>query len=85
MYYVYILKSLKDSNFYTGLAKDVPKRLKEHNGGYVKPTKGRRPLELIYTEKFRTLAEARRKEKFFKTGIGRKLRDDILKRGNIPR
>ena len=85
MYYVYILQSLKDLNFYTGLAKNIPKRLSEHNGGFVKPTKGRRPLRLVYTESFQTLTEARRREKFFKTGSGRKFRDKILERNNIPR
>ncbi|MFH1473116.1 MAG: GIY-YIG nuclease family protein [bacterium] len=85
MYYVYILQSLKDSKFYTGLAKDVPRRLSEHNGGFVKPTKGRRPLKLVYTEKFKTLAEARSREKFFKTGSGREFREEILKQKHIPR
>lgn len=79
MHYVYILQSQKDGEFYTGLAKNVSRRLQEHNGGHVKPTKGRRPLLLVHTEEFQTLAEARAREKFFKTGKGRELRDRILK------
>ena len=81
MYYVYILQSLKDSAFYTGLAKDVGRRLREHNTGHVKPTKGRRPLAIVYTEEHATLALARAREKFFKTGAGRELREKLI---NIP-
>jgi len=85
MYYVYILQSQKDLGFYTGLAKNVSRRLQEHNGGHVKPTKGRIPLKLVYIEEFRTLAQARSREKFFKTGIGREEREEILRKNNIPR
>ena len=84
MYYVYILKSQKDFQFYTGLTKDVSRRLQEHNSGQVKPTKGRRPLMVVYTEQVATLSEARNREKFFKTGSGRLYRDKMLKT-NIPR
>ena len=48
LYYVYILQSQKDNNFYTGYTKDLKKRLKEHKSGDVKSTRNRRPLELIY-------------------------------------
>lgn len=80
MWYVYILQSQKDGNFYTGLSGDVGRRLQEHNSGQVKPTKSRTPFVLVYVEPFKTLAEARAREKFFKSGAGRKLRDQILKK-----
>ena len=35
MFYVYVLKSLKDNNFYTGYTKDLKKRLQQHNNGDV--------------------------------------------------
>jgi putative endonuclease len=85
MYYIYIIRSKRDSKFYTGLAKNVSRRLQEHNSGRVKTTKGRRPFVLIYTEELKTLAESRAREKFFKTGEGREFRDKILKENNIPR
>ena len=84
MYYVYILQSQKDLGFYTGLAKDISRRLREHNSGQVKPTKGRRPLMVVHTERAMTLSEARNREKFLKTGAGREFRDQVLKK-NIPR
>lgn len=70
-YYVYVLKSLKDGRFYKGLTKDVETRLKEHNTGQQKSTKGFRPWVLIYKEEFGTLFEAREREKYLKSGIGR--------------
>lgn len=72
MYFVYVLKSRKDHKNYYGLTKDVGKRLKEHNSGQTKSTKDRIPFDLVYFEKVDTLIEARKKEKYFKTGFGRK-------------
>ncbi|MCR4274986.1 MAG: GIY-YIG nuclease family protein [Candidatus Campbellbacteria bacterium] len=85
MYYVYILQSQKDSGFYTGLTKNISRRVREHNGGSVRPTKARRPLMLVYSEKCETRAKARMREKFLKTGEGREFRQGILKSRNIPR
>jgi len=50
-YFVYILEC-KDGTLYTGIAKDVQKRLKEHNTSDkgAKYTKVRRPVKLVYTE-----------------------------------
>jgi putative endonuclease len=67
MFYTYILKSLKDGRFYYGSTSDLEKRLKYHNSGQVKSTKGRRPLVLHYQETFETKQEAIRREMFFKT------------------
>lgn len=85
MYHVYILQSQKDLKFYAGLTNDLERRLTEHNGGYVKPTRGRRPLVIVYSEKCDNLVSARAREKFFKSGAGREFRDNVLKQINIPR
>jgi len=50
MYFVYILKSLKDNNLYVGRTNNFERRFKEHNSGKVQSTKSRRPFALI--EKF---------------------------------
>jgi len=47
-YYVYVLISKKDLGFYVGISKNPEKRLKGHNAGDTKSTRGRRPFELIY-------------------------------------
>lgn len=50
-YFVYILEC-SDGTLYTGIAKDVNKRLLEHNTSDkgAKYTKARRPVALMYTE-----------------------------------
>ncbi len=70
-YYVYILRSLKDGKFYIGLTKDLKRRLKDHNNKESRSTKPRVPFVLIYYEAFLHLEDAKRREKFFKTGWGR--------------
>ena len=70
-YFVYVLKSLKDKHFYIGMTCDLEKRIKAHNFGKVRSTKGRRPLELIYHEKFTDKTEAMKRERFLKSGQGR--------------
>lgn len=72
MFYVYILKSLKDGKFYIGYTKDLQKRLKEHNTGKNLSTKSRTPLKLIYYEAYLSENDSKKREKFFKTGWGRK-------------
>jgi len=79
MYIVYILRSEKDSKRYIGVTSDLKERLFEHRHGLVKSTKNRRPLRLIHTEEFETKSEALKREKFFKSGQGRKYLKEILK------
>ena len=47
---VYVIESLKDSTWYTGMALSAEVRLKEHNAAKNRFTKGHRPWKLIYTE-----------------------------------
>jgi len=70
MYFVYILKSLKDGKYYVGLTSDVQKRLGNHNSGLNKSTKNRRPFKLIYSESLKRRSEAREREKFLKSYSG---------------
>ncbi|MCK4278345.1 MAG: GIY-YIG nuclease family protein [Desulfurellaceae bacterium] len=48
MYYVYVIRSLKDSQLYIGFTEDLPRRFKDHNDGKVESTKNRLPFELVY-------------------------------------
>jgi putative endonuclease len=83
MHYLYILQSQKDLTFYTGITGNISRRVKEHNVGLNRSTKHHIPYKLVYSEEFKTRLEARAREKYFKTGIGREFRDNLLK--NIPR
>ncbi len=62
-YYVYMLECC-DNTLYTGIAKDVHKRLKEHNTSEkaAKYTRARRPLKLVYTQELPTRSEALKRE-----------------------
>jgi len=70
MHYAYILRSLKDGTYYYGSAEDIAARLKQHNTGKVRYTKGHLPYELYYREEFVTRSEAVVRERFFKTIAG---------------
>jgi len=71
MFYVYILKSLKNGRYYTGSTNDLKRRLVEHNSGGSKYTKLTRPFVLVHKEEFNTRKEAVVRELFLKTGAGR--------------
>lgn len=81
--YVYLLLGIKDERTYLGSTLDLEKRLKEHEDGYCKVTKSRRPLKLIYTEKYPTIDEARMRERHLKTSSGRKELKKIFQNLNI--
>ncbi len=66
MYYVYVLKSLKDGNLYIGQTSNLGKRFEYHNFGRVKSTKRRAPFELIYADRFSTRGEAMKRERLLK-------------------
>lgn len=49
-WYIYILHC-GDGTYYTGIAKDVARRLRQHRRGLgAKYTRGRTPLTLVYVE-----------------------------------
>jgi putative endonuclease len=75
MWSVYVLRSSKDGKRYVGISFDVQRRITEHNSGYVRSTKGRRPFKLIYTESFAARSDARERELYFKTAAGRRFLD----------
>jgi putative endonuclease len=79
MFYAYILKSLKDGTYYKGSTDNLQKRIKQHNSGKVKYTKGHLPYKLHYFEEFETRSEALKREKFFKSIDGYKwLKDNNI-------
>lgn len=79
MWYVYILKSKKDSYLYTGCANDLKNRILLHNNGKVLATKFRRPFVLIYYEAYLDKRDAFIKEKWLKIGWGRNYIKKTLK------
>jgi putative endonuclease len=72
MFYTYELKSKKDNKLYIGFTEDLKKRLVSHNKGNVEATKSRVPFELVYCEACSDKDKAIKREKYFKTGFGRR-------------
>jgi len=72
MYYVYVLQSLKDKQFYVGYTDDLKNRLREHNSGRIVSTKDRRPLRLVYYEACLNQQDATKREKYLKTAWGKR-------------
>ncbi|HVZ67773.1 MAG TPA: GIY-YIG nuclease family protein [Patescibacteria group bacterium] len=79
MYFVYVLRSKKDSLLYTGFTDNVSNRLKKHNSGQVFATKDRRPFELIYVEGGLNKTDALHREIYLKTAWGKKYIKNRLK------
>jgi len=80
MYIVYALRSLKNNKRYIGYtSKDALKRLKEHNQGCNKWTRGNGPFKIIHTEEYGAKIEAIKRERFLKSGQGRKWLDENIK------
>ncbi len=78
MYYTYVLIGQKDQKLYTGYTNDLKSRLKEHNNGTVESTKNRIPFELVYYEACLDKNKAIKREKYFKTGFGRRFLKDRI-------
>ena len=78
-FYIYVLLSVKDGNFYTGYTEDLKNRLDEHNAGKVISTKLRCPFELIYFEGCRNRNDALHREKYLKTTYGKRFIRNRLK------
>lgn len=76
--FVYILFSHKTGKTYTGSTDNVEKRLTEHNLGKSKSSVSGIPWKVWYVFQYETLEEARRMEKYYKSGAGRRKLKQIL-------
>jgi len=71
VYYIYVLQSMKDEDFYTGFTKNLKLRFEQHNKELVESTKDRGPFKLIYYEACLDKEDATRREKYLKTFHGK--------------
>jgi putative endonuclease len=78
MFFTYVLLSEKDGRFYIGYTNSLARRVEEHNKGLVSSTTKRRPLMLIYYEACLNEYDAIGREKYFKTGFGRRFLNNRL-------
>ena len=72
MHYVYLLQSHKDGGFYIGYSANLPRRMAQHGTGKSMATAARRPWKLVYYEAYLNEADARGREKYLKSGGGRR-------------
>ena len=69
-YCVYAIKN-KNGRIYVGLTKNINQRIEDHNKKRVFSTKGYIPWNLFYIESCQNRIEARRREKYLKSGCGK--------------
>jgi putative endonuclease len=72
VFYTYVLKSKVDNKLYVGHTDNLKRRFKEHNNGEEKSTKNRKPFVIVYYEACLDKDKALSREKYFKTGFGRR-------------
>ena len=71
MIIVYAISSLDHNYIYVGMTSNLEERIKRHNFGREKTTKPYLPFRLIFSEICSDRKEARAKEKYWKSGIGK--------------
>jgi len=72
MYYTCVMESAKDHQWCTGVTADLRTRMASHLKGQVRSTSHRRPLRLVYYEACISDADARRRERYLKSGKGKR-------------
>ncbi len=71
IWHVYALRSLSRNYIYVGMTSQLAVRVAQHNAGKERTTRPYRPFELIVSESFDSRQEARDREKYLKSGIGK--------------
>jgi len=78
-WYVYVLQSKKTKEWYIGSTQDVQKRIYSHNEKQNRSTKHAAPWRIIYCEISLNRDDARAREKYLKSGMGRRYLKNRLK------
>ena len=81
---VYILKGTKNNNHYIGQTGNFRERMIRHLNKETKTTKSMGELKLIYFEAYDTRSQVMRREKFFKTCKGYRIRHELIKKFDHP-
>jgi putative endonuclease len=85
MFYIYAIESQFDKRIYVGLTEDVEKRVDQHNKGKTKSTKPYRPWTVKYIETALTRLDARKREKYLKSGVGKEYLKSLRSRSSMDR
>ncbi len=79
MYFVYLLQSELDNSLYIGFTTGIKQRLVRHNSKQVISTKNKAPWKLVFFEAFNNSADAKNRERYLKSGWGRRTLATMLK------
>lgn len=72
MWYVYRITNKLKTYHYIGITENIEQRLKKHNEGATKSTRPYKPFDqIVIIETLNNRIEARKREKYYKSGIGR--------------
>jgi len=89
VHYVYVLGSVKDGGFYIGYSANLRKRFEQHAKGVSLATSYRGPWKLIYYEAYLNQEDALGRERYLKSGSGRRFLKAQLRHyladGDAPR
>lgn len=80
MYCVYAIKSIKSNYIYVGISDNFDRRINQHNKGYNRTTKPYIPFKTILIEELSSRVEARKREKFLKSGCGKEFIKNLIAR-----
>jgi len=79
MFYVYVFQSESDDGLYIGFSTDLRRRMKEHQAGEAFATSHRGPWRLIYYEAYLEEEDALGRERYLKSGGGRRFLKNQLR------
>jgi putative endonuclease len=83
--YLYILHSQKNDIFYVGSTNDIDRRIRQHKSGNSKYTSGILPIELVFSQVFSSLEEARKAEFWLKRQKSRSFLKRIIAEGKLSK
>lgn len=69
-----------DGRIYIGITNNLMRRIDEHNNGHTRSTKAYAPWTLVHIEKMRNRIEARKREKYLKSGCGKEFIKSFIPR-----
>ena len=81
--FIYILKFNKSGKYYIGSTNNLERRLIEHKNGESKYTRENGDFNLIFSQKFNSVVEARKSEQKLKSFKSKKVIERIIKDGVI--
>jgi putative endonuclease len=79
VYYVYVIISEMDTSWYIGYTANLENRIVQHNSGKTTSTSRKRPWKIIYYEVSFNKEDAIAREKYLKSGMGRRYLKNRLK------